>query len=307
MHSCFISDSSSDICIEDCYVSVGGDAISLKSGWDEYGIAYGKPTSNVYISRVYLQTSFGSALAFGSEMSGGISNVCAEQLHIRDAFTGIKLKTARGRGGFVKDVGVSDVEMENIHVALGITGQCGDHPDDHFNPDAYPDISGITFKNVIGANITVAGELKGIPEDPFTSICLSNISLSMTSELSTSWVCSDVLGFSHSVFPEPCSDLQLPYSNSSSVCFSLLSPVGHAEAFWDVLFIHHSFSTSVQFRDEELFGSISHSLSIRQNIVQFFLNKYDAISNSHSLSSLGDSMSRMKMCLHVQLHFFIHV
>ncbi|RWR94228.1 putative polygalacturonase [Cinnamomum micranthum f. kanehirae] len=226
-----VPDSSSDICIEDCYVSVGGDAISLKSGWDEYGIAYGKPTSNVYISRVYLQTSFGSALAFGSEMSGGISNVCAEQLHIRDSFTGIELKTARGRGGFVKDVGVSDVEMENIHVALGITGQCSDHPDDHFDPNAYPDISGITLKNVIGANISVAGELKGIPEDPFTSICLLNISLSMTSELSTSWVCSDVLGFSRSVSPEPCSDLQLPYSNSSSVCFSLLSPAGHAEAF----------------------------------------------------------------------------
>lgn len=227
----FISDSSSDLSIEDCYISVGEDAISLKSGWDEYGIAYAKPTSNVYISRVYLQTSLGSALAFGSEMSGGISNVCAERLHIRDSFTGIKLKTARGRGGFVKDVAISDVEMENIHVALGITGQCGDHPDDHFNPSAYPDISSITLRNVIGTNITIAGDLRGIPEDPFTSICLSNISLCVTSKLSTSWVCSDVLGFSHSVFPEPCSDLQHPYANSSSVCFSLLSPSGRAEAF----------------------------------------------------------------------------
>ncbi|PQQ06799.1 putative polygalacturonase isoform X1 [Prunus yedoensis var. nudiflora] len=45
----------------------------LKSGWDEYGIAYGKPTKNVHIRSVNLQSSLGAGLAFGSEMSGGIS------------------------------------------------------------------------------------------------------------------------------------------------------------------------------------------------------------------------------------------
>lgn len=225
-----VPDSSTDVCIEDCHVSVGYDAITLKSGWDEYGIDFAKPTSNVHIIRAHLQTSLGSALAFGSEMSGGISNVYAEQLHIHDSFVAIKLKTTNGRGGFVKDVAVSDVEMTNVHMALGITGHCGKHPDDHFDPDAYPEIDGITIRNVIGANISIAGDLKGIPQAPFTSICLSNISLSISSKQSTSWVCSDVLGFSESVFPEPCSDLQLPFLNSSSVCFSLVSPTGFTKS-----------------------------------------------------------------------------
>lgn len=223
------SDSCSDVCIEACHISVGYDAIALKSGWDEYGIAYNRSTSNVHINRVNLQSSAGSALAFGSEMSGGISIIYAEQLHIFNSFSGIKIKTTRGRGGYIKDIVISDIVMENVHVALELTGQCKDHPDDHFDPDAYPIISGITLKNMIGSNITLAGNLNGIHQAPFTAICLSDISLSVTSEPSSSWVCSDVFGFSKSVFPEPCSDLQAPYSNSS-LCLSLLYPTGHAEA-----------------------------------------------------------------------------
>ncbi|KAG9459546.1 hypothetical protein H6P81_004054 [Aristolochia fimbriata] len=214
-----VPDSCAGVCIEDCDIHVGHDAISLKSGWDEYGISYNKPTSDVYISRVHLESSSGSALAFGSEMSGGISDIHADQLHIYNSFTGIELKTAVGRGGHIKNVIISDVQMENVQLALGVTGQCVDHPDDHYDPNAYPVISGITIKNVIGTNISRAGDLTGIPQDPFTAICLSNILLSVTSDPSASWVCSNVVGFSQSVFPEPCSNLES--SNSSTVCFSL--------------------------------------------------------------------------------------
>ncbi|XP_068662141.1 probable polygalacturonase isoform X2 [Aristolochia californica] len=223
-----VPDSCSGVCIEDCYIHVGYDAISLKSGWDEYGISYNKPTSDVYISRVFLESSAGSALAFGSEMSGGISNIHADQLHIYNSFTGIKLKTTVGRGGFIENVLISDIQMENVQLALGVTGQCGDHPDELYDPNAYPIINGITIKNVIGTNITKAGDLTGIPQDPFTAICLSNILLSVTSDPSTSWVCSNVVGFSQSVFPEPCSDLEKP--NSSTVCFSLFHSSGGVEA-----------------------------------------------------------------------------
>ncbi|XP_058076636.1 probable polygalacturonase isoform X2 [Magnolia sinica] len=223
-----VPDSSSDVCIKDSYISVGHDAISLKSGWDEYGIAFAKPTLNVHIVNVYLHTTFGSALAFGSEMSGGISDIHAEHLHIRDSFTGIKVKTTQGRGGYIKDIAITNVEMEDVHMALALTGHCGGHPDDHFDPGAYPNITSITVKNVIGTNISIAGNLTGIHQAPFTAICLSNISLSIKSESSASWVCSDVSGFSQSVSPEPCSNLQTP--DSSSICFSLLYPNGHAEA-----------------------------------------------------------------------------
>ncbi|KAK1279261.1 putative polygalacturonase [Acorus gramineus] len=223
-----VPDSCSEVCIEDCTISVGYDAISLKSGWDEYGIIYGKPTSTVHITGVSLQTNLGSALAFGSAMSGGISDIRADHLHIHDSATAIAIKTTRGRGGYVKDVIVSDIQIENVHTAFHLTGQWGDHPDGHFDPDAFPLIKRITFKDVVGSNIAFAGNFSGIPESPFISICLSDISLSVTSKPSNSWSCSNVSGFSESVSPEPCPPLQNP--GNYSYCYSTVQIHGGAEA-----------------------------------------------------------------------------
>ncbi|KAF8401412.1 hypothetical protein HHK36_012351 [Tetracentron sinense] len=163
-------------------------------------------------------------------MSGGISNIIVEHLHLHDSFNGIEFMTTKGRGGYIKDIFISDVEMENVHLAIGATGQCGSHPDDKFDPNALPVVDRITLTNVVGTNITIAGNFTGIQESPFTSICLSNISLSITSDPSPSWICSNVLGFSESVLPEPCPDLQSSYSNFSSACFSPLYSNGHAAA-----------------------------------------------------------------------------
>lgn len=212
------SDSCSNLCIEDCSIDVGHDAIALKSGWDNYGISYGTPSTYIHISKVHLQTPLGSALAFGSEMSGGISFIYVEHLRIDNSLTGINFKTTRGRGGFIKDIVVSNVEMENVHEAFRFTGHCGGHPNDEYDPDALPKIKQVTLKNIVGTNISTAGFFSGIENDPFTTICLSNIALSITSDPSNSWSCSNVSGYSESVFPDPCADLN---SNSSFSCFSL--------------------------------------------------------------------------------------
>ncbi|KAL2660980.1 hypothetical protein AAZV13_03G175500 [Glycine max] len=199
--------------------------VVLKSGWDQYGIAYGKPTSSVHISNVYLQSSSGAGLAFGSEMSGGISDIIAEKLHILNSPIGIELKTTKGRGGYMRGIFISDAELENISLGISMTGYSGFHPDDKYDTSALPIVGDITFKNVIGANISVAGNFSGIVESPFSTICLSNVTFSLSSEPSPSWFCSNVIGFSEDVIPEPCPDLQSSYSKFSFSCFSSLYPL----------------------------------------------------------------------------------
>jgi len=140
-------DSCSNLCIEDSTVSVSHDAISLKSGWDKYGISFGRPTSDIHINRVNLLSSSGAALAFGSEMSGGISDIHVNHLRIRDSYKGISFKTSPGRGGYIKQVAISDVQMENVHVGIEFTGNCSSHPDASFDPSALPVINQITLKN----------------------------------------------------------------------------------------------------------------------------------------------------------------
>lgn len=215
-----VPDSSEHICIENSNISTGHDAVVLKSGWDEYGIAYGKPTTAVHVRKAYLQSSSGSGLAFGSEMSGGISRVYAEQLLVHDSQTGIELKTAKGRGGYIKGILVSDVHIENVRMGIKATGQCTSHPDDKFDPHALPVVRDITFRDIIGTNVTAAGIFSGIEESPFTSLCLSNVSLSsIASDTSVPWDCTNVAGSSVDVSPESCRELQ---GSSSADCFTLM-------------------------------------------------------------------------------------
>ncbi|KAI5415310.1 hypothetical protein KIW84_040668 [Lathyrus oleraceus] len=49
-------DSCEDMLIEDCYISVGDDAIAIKSGWDQYGIAYGRPSMNIMIRNLVVRS-----------------------------------------------------------------------------------------------------------------------------------------------------------------------------------------------------------------------------------------------------------
>lgn len=225
-----VPDSSDHMCIESSNISMGYDAITLKSGWDEHGITYGRPTTYVHIKEVNLQASTGSAVAFGSEMSGGISHVLVEHLHVKNSYSGINFRTAVGRGGYIKNIEVSFVEMENIHTAFIASGQYKSHPDEEYDPSALPILDQITIEEVIGENITVAGSFTGIENSSF-KFTLSEISLSLNSASSSSsaWVCSNVAGSSKSVSPEPCPELKSStLSNSFSSSIATLSSEGLA-------------------------------------------------------------------------------
>jgi polygalacturonase len=49
-------DSCEDMVIEDCYISTGDDAIAIKSGWDQFGIAYGRPSTNILIRNLVVRS-----------------------------------------------------------------------------------------------------------------------------------------------------------------------------------------------------------------------------------------------------------
>uniref|UniRef100_A0A7N0ZWA9 Rhamnogalacturonase A/B/Epimerase-like pectate lyase domain-containing protein n=1 Tax=Kalanchoe fedtschenkoi TaxID=63787 RepID=A0A7N0ZWA9_KALFE len=218
-----VPDSSQDLCVKESNISVGHDAIALRSGWDEYG--YGKPSTNVHITSVHLRSNSGAGLAFGSQMSGGISNVFVDSISIENSLTGVAFRVSEGRDGYVEDVLISDAELKNVYTAFSATtGQAGTNSAaDRFGPSELPALTRITLKNIVGSNISFAGNFSGTYESPFTSICLSNISLSITSEAKEPWICSNVSGFSDNVYPEPCPDLQTPLLNSTSSCFALSS------------------------------------------------------------------------------------
>ncbi|MCO5550304.1 hypothetical protein L7F22_003787 [Adiantum nelumboides] len=205
-------DSSTNVCIEDCYISNGDDLVALKSGWDEYGIAYGRPSANIVIRRVTGSTPF-SGIAIGSEMSGGIRDVFIEDVHLFNMGTGIRIKTAPGRGGYVSNITITGVTMENVQKAIDVTTNAGEHPDGNFNPTAFPQIKGVVIDNVVGHNVSFPGRFLGLQESPLLDICLSKILLNLSS-LNT-WSCTHVEGSACSVYPAICSELQ---SSQGQLC-----------------------------------------------------------------------------------------
>lgn len=200
-------DSSTHVCIEDSYISTGDDLVAVKSGWDEYGIAYGRPSKFITIRRLTGSSPF-AGIAVGSETSGGVENVLAEHISLFNMGVGIHLKTNIGRGGVIRNITVSSVYMENVRKGIKIAGDVGDHPDENYDPNALPVLKNVVINNVWGEKVLQAGLIQGLKNSPFTGICLSNIHLNgATGTRDLPWKCSDVSGTAIQVSPSPCSEL----------------------------------------------------------------------------------------------------
>ncbi|CAN1139993.1 Probable polygalacturonase, partial [Linum perenne] len=120
--------------IEDCFIVSGDDCVAVTSGWDEYGTAFGMPTKHLVIRRLTCISPFSDTIALGSEMSGVIEDVRAEDITAINTESGVRIKTAVGRGGYVKDIYVRRMTMKTMKWAFWMTGNYGSHPDNNYDP-----------------------------------------------------------------------------------------------------------------------------------------------------------------------------
>nr|MDQ3820132.1 glycoside hydrolase family 28 protein [Acidobacteriota bacterium] len=113
-------DSSSYVLVENCDIDNNDDDICLKAGRDADGLRVNRPTEYVVVRDNMIRHG-GGVLSFGSETSGGIRRVVA--LHNRGVGTGegVRFKSAKTRGGFVEDVLVRDLKLENVPLPFTFT------------------------------------------------------------------------------------------------------------------------------------------------------------------------------------------
>lgn len=107
-------DSCTNIKIEDCFIVSGDDCIAVKSGWDEYGIAVGVPTNHLIIRRLTCISPDSAVIALGSETSGGIKDIRAEDITAINSESGVRIKSAPERGAYVKDIYVRRMTMNTM-------------------------------------------------------------------------------------------------------------------------------------------------------------------------------------------------
>ncbi|HEY4360765.1 MAG TPA: glycosyl hydrolase family 28 protein [Bryobacteraceae bacterium] len=108
-------DSCKHVRIDGCDIATGDDCIAIKSGRGSEAWAVGKDTEDVVISNCTFADSIFACIGIGSETSGGIRGVRIEKCKFTHAQTfAIYIKSRVGRGAFIEDVSVDDVDASGM-------------------------------------------------------------------------------------------------------------------------------------------------------------------------------------------------
>lgn len=169
-------DSSRDIYISDCDITVGDDCITLKSGRDRDGRKVGRPCENITITNCIMHAGHGG-LVIGSEMSGGVKNVVMSNCVFDGIDRGIRLKTLRGRGGVIENINVQNISMQNVHTPVTISMSYYNVPAEPLS-ERTPMIRNIRISELNVQNAALAGEFAGLEEQYMENITLSNSTIS---------------------------------------------------------------------------------------------------------------------------------
>ncbi len=177
--------------ISDCYISVGDDCITLKSGTEHDRPDRVAPCRDITITNCTLERGHGGVV-IGSEMSGGVKNVVISNCVFIGTDRGIRIKTRRGRGGTIEDIRVSNLIMDGVLCPFTMNlyyhiGERGNINVSDKNPrsvnDGTPHLRHIHFSHISAREVKhAAGFLYGLAEMPLEDISLSDISISISEE-----------------------------------------------------------------------------------------------------------------------------
>uniref|UniRef100_A0A1D1XUS8 Putative polygalacturonase n=1 Tax=Anthurium amnicola TaxID=1678845 RepID=A0A1D1XUS8_9ARAE len=201
-------DSCEDVVIENCYICVGDDGIAIKSGWDQYGIHYGRPSTNILIRNVVVRSTVSAGISIGSEMSGGVSNVTIENVVVWNSRRAVRIKTAPGRGGYIRNIFYHNLTFDNVRVGIVIKTDYNEHPDEGFDPKAVPIVEDINYNGIHGQAVRVPVRIQGSEDIPVKRVSFRDFSVGITYKKKHIFQCAFIQGrVIGSIFPAPCENL----------------------------------------------------------------------------------------------------
>ena len=184
-------DSCRSVHISDCYISVGDDCITLKSGTEHEHPDRYAPCRDITITNCTLERGHGGVV-IGSEMSGGVKNVVISNCVFIGTDRGIRIKSRRGRGGVIEDIRVSNLIMDgvlcpftiNLYYHIGVLGdlRVSDKSPRSVN-EGTPRVRRVHFSHITARQVRyAAGFLYGLAEMPLEDISFTDVSISISEE-----------------------------------------------------------------------------------------------------------------------------
>jgi polygalacturonase len=176
-----------NVLITKCRIDVGDDNIAIKSGRKIDGREFA--CENITVTDcVFLH---GHGLSIGSETIGGVRNLTVRNCTFEGTENGIRIKSARGKGGVVENLSYSDITMKNVEPAITFTCYYMDNsakdPMQRSAPKkdtSQPLAEGTPiYRNIHISNLTAtcessAGIIIGLPESQISDVVLENVRIS---------------------------------------------------------------------------------------------------------------------------------
>lgn len=164
---------SKNILIENVTFNNGDDNVAIKAGRDHEGRANtNMPSENIVIRNCNFKGLH--AVVLGSEMSAGVRNIFVENNKaVGYLKRGIYLKTNADRGGYIKDVFVNSLQLDEVEDCIYITSNY------HGEGSGFPsDISEVYFTNISCNKANEHGiVIQGYPEKKVKNIYFNQINI----------------------------------------------------------------------------------------------------------------------------------
>jgi polygalacturonase len=169
-----IDPSGTNYLITGCTIDTGDDNIAIKP-------LKSMKCDNFTISHcTFLR---GHGMSIGSGSIGGIDHVTVSDCTFNQTNAGIRIKTARGRGGLVQHISYDHLTMTKVNRPIEIVDYYPKTPkspnEDPPQPvtDTTPTFAHIAISNVTATDCPAAGFIWGLPEMPISGITFTNVNL----------------------------------------------------------------------------------------------------------------------------------
>ena len=171
-------ESSRMVVIKDCTFDTGDDCIAIKSGRNADGRRVNVPSQDILIEGCTMRDGHGG-VTIGSEMSGGVRNVFAQDCEMSSPNLDIALrfKTNSLRGGFVEGFYARNIDVGVVGQAvIDINFYYEEGPGQGFNPV----VGDLSISNLTVQSAKQSLNLRGYSDDHITNVHLSNVDFGTT-------------------------------------------------------------------------------------------------------------------------------
>lgn len=160
------------VLIEDCYFDTGDDCIAVKSGRNADGRRINTPCENIVIRNCNMRAGHGGVV-IGSEISGGVRNLFAENLRMSspDLERAIRIKTNSVRGGLIEHLRYRNIKVGQVRDAIVINFHYEEGDTGEFDPT----VRDIEISSLVCEQAERVFQVRGFERAPIRSLRLRDL------------------------------------------------------------------------------------------------------------------------------------